>query len=453
MSLSGDITQEELEVFLQEADEQLQLLDEDFIALEKEGADAEILQEILRASHTLKGSSAMLGYERMSRVAHAMEAVVDMLRNGTLTVGTSVINTLLYGLDALKSLRHALMSGEDSTVNVESVVAELQKVLGGAAEPIGAGARVGKASSSVSYQERADAGRSGNGLGTLVDSLDAPKTSLHKLPQVSRTVRVDVKILDRLLDLAGEMVIDGNRLGQIGRVLESRNQSDGTIKALQETSQHTMEVLKEIQDNILEARMLPIGTVFSGFPRLVRDLALKADKKVDFVIEGQDIELDRTIIEQIRDPLLHLLRNAVDHGIETPDKRRARGKLETGIIRLQAHQEPNRIAVTVEDDGNGIDAARVRDAVVKKGLRSAEEVFELSDAGAIELILVSGVSTAEKVTEVSGRGVGMDVVRANIEGLGGSIDLESKLGQGSRFTMRLPVILDTTNLLSEADGY
>jgi len=549
MDLDKDITQEEMEVFLLEADEQLQLLDEDFIALEKEGANVEILQEIFRAAHTLKGSSAMLGYQEMSDVAHAMETLLDQLRNGTLSVSTGVINALLYGLDALKSLRRELVSGGWGNVNVEMAVEELKKVVesgpqaaktetdkGIVPEPavlqqvrtakdegdntyrvgiemdpetdwaavrgfqvLSEIANVGKVIWSDPSVEEIEAGRVGHKLELLVTSPHAAETivecigdiadivkaevnawdgegstpvvdtvreekrttassreeakgSSQKLTQVSQTVRVDVKLLDGLMNLVGEMVIDRNRIGQIGKVLGVRYEGDETIKALEETSQHIMKVVNNLQDTILKVRMLPVGTVFNGFPRLVRDLAQKAGKKVEFIVEGQETELDRTIIEQIRDPLLHLLRNSVDHGIESPERRKAAGKAEEGTIFLLACHEQNQIVITVEDDGGGIDVERLRSAAVSKGQKSQEEAARMTDSEVINLIFASGVSTAERVTEVSGRGVGMDVVRTNIESLGGSVALESKLGQGSKFTIRLPLTLATISGLLVSSG-
>jgi two-component system chemotaxis sensor kinase CheA len=551
---SADITPEELEVFLQEADEQLQLLDEDFVALEKEGANAELLQEIFRAAHTLKGSSAMVGFESMARVAHAMEALLERLRNGTLAVSTPVINALLYGLDVLKSLRNAPTAQEGSGVDVESVVVELEKAAGEdvsstpsekgelsvdpeVLEKLGALlasgytaykikveidpesslapvrsfqvlnelSQAGEVLSSVPSREEIEEGKEGSTLELLLATLqevdtieqsiaaipdidgvevipyalaqrDRPavpgrgageeepsdesspaltKAPAQKLAQVSQTVRVDVKLLDMLMNLVGEMVIDRNRISQIGKVLASKHEEeDEVIEALVETSAHIMKVVTELQESILQARMLPIGTVFNGFPRLVRDLAQKTGKKVDFIIEGRETELDRTIIEQIRDPLIHLLRNAVDHGIESPEKRRASGKPEESTIRLMAYQEQNHIIISVEDDGRGIDAQVVRDAAVKKGLKSAEEAAKLPDAEAINLIFASGFSTAESVTEVSGRGVGLDVVKTNIHALGGSVTLEGAVGRSAKFTIRLPLTLAIINglLVSSSDA-
>jgi two-component system chemotaxis sensor kinase CheA len=537
MSLIEDITQEELEVFLQEADEQLLLLDEDLIKLEKEGSKAELLQEIFRAAHTLKGSSAMVGLEKMSRVAHAAETVLDKMRNHTLPVSTEVIDALLQSLDALKSLRQELVSGEDGETDIEGVVAALAKVGSDSPEAAGGEAGAGMPPATVisdkelvamgeglnAYRVKVEINKDGgwaavrcfqvldelsqmgeilgsvpskeeveNGtvdqdlevllaspkgegeirdvLGTVPELLSvqvnlslaasgeeaaekAPsegaaaeeKTPSQKLARAAQTVRVDVKLLDDLMNLVGEMVIERNRIRQTSKVLETRYEGDEAVGVLRETAAHMMKLVSELQESVLQARMLPVGMVFNGFPRLVRDLAQKAGKKVEFVIEGQETELDRTIIEQIRDPLVHLLRNSVDHGIEPPDERRAVGKEEKGSILLSAYQEQSHIIIVVEDDGSGIDAARVIEKAVSSGLITAEEAGRMPEGEAQNLIFAPGLSTAKKVTEVSGRGVGMDVVRNNIESLGGSVHVESRQGEGSRFMIRLPFTLATIN--------
>ena len=208
-----------------------------------------------------------------------------------------------------------------------------------------------------------------------------------------------------------------------------------------------MKVVDELQEDIMKARMLPIGTVFSGFPRMVRDLAQKINKKVDFEIGGQDTEIDRTVIEHIRDPLVHLLRNSIDHGIETPEERIANGKPESGTIKLSAYQEHSFIIITVTDDGKGIDAKTMRDSSVKKGIISAEAASRLSDTESIDLIFSPGASTAEQTTDISGRGVGMDIVKTNIESINGFVRVDTKVGEGTKFILMLPLTLATIQAL------
>lgn len=547
MNMSEDISQEEMNVFLEETDEQIKLLDEDLIVLEKSGGKPEIIQEIFRAAHTLKGSSAMLGFDKMSSVAHAMEAILDLVRNNKLEITSEIIDSLLNGLDMIKLFREKLITREDtSDVDVEKITAHLKSICNPekkaeedseknemvisqeSDQAIQNGRAAGKNGYAIAVEleqssdwaavrffqvvseisnlgeilqcipSRSDieAGKVGKTLSTiLITSTDketiekavntvpeikiiqlelvensgeksaaaqpqepvvaaceeniveektvkASQTTL-KTTQASETIRVDVRLLDNLMNLVGEMVIDRNRIKQISKELELKYEADDTVSSLGETSAHMVSLVTDLQENILKARMLHIGTIMNGFPRMVRDLAQKANKKIDFIIEGQETELDRSIIEQIRDPLLHLLRNCVDHGIEMPEKRIAAGKSETGTIKLKAYHEQSHIVILVSDDGGGIDAEKVKNKAISRGILSEEDASRMSKQEVHNLIFAPGLSTAEKVTEVSGRGVGMDVVKTNVTSIGGSIFIDSEKGKGSNFTIRLPLTLAT----------
>jgi two-component system chemotaxis sensor kinase CheA len=257
--------------------------------------------------------------------------------------------------------------------------------------------------------------------------------------QTLQSVRIDVKVLDNLMNIVEELVIDRSRISRVGKVLTAKYEGDEIIQELSETSNHIIKIINELQENIMKVRMVPISTIFSRFPRLVRDLAQKQQKNLDFSVEGGETELDRSIIEQIRDPLLHLLRNAVDHGVEPPGVRRSAGKPETATVKLDARQEQGNIVITLQDDGKGIDTSKLKAVSIKRGLVTEENAAAMSEADAVNLIFIPGLSTAEKATEVSGRGVGMDIVRTNIENLGGSITIETNLGKGTKFTIRLPL--------------
>jgi two-component system chemotaxis sensor kinase CheA len=234
---------------------------------------------------------------------------------------------------------------------------------------------------------------------------------------------------------------------QIGKSLELKYRDEDMIHELGRTSSQTAKVVNELQEDIMRVRMLPVGTVFSGLPRMIRGLAQKSKKKVDFVMEGQETGIDRTVIEHIRDPLVHLLRNAVDHGIETCKRRSDLGKPDTAMIWLSACHEESHVVITVEDDGGGIDANAIRESAVKKGFMSVEEASKLSDEEAVDLIFGSGFSTKEEATDVSGRGVGLDIVRKNIEALNGYVTVETRVGSGTKFTLRLPLTLATLDSL------
>ncbi len=257
----------------------------------------------------------------------------------------------------------------------------------------------------------------------------------------STTVRIDVERLDNLLNLVGELVIDRTRLLELGRALGTEIGQQPLLADLNETTLHLGRITDELQAEVMKSRMLPIGTVFSRFPRVVRDLAARQSKRVELVVEGQETELDRSVIEVIGDPLVHLLRNAIDHGVEAPADRRARGKPETARVRLAAEAVENSIVIIVEDDGAGIDAERVRQKAIERGTLTAEAAARLSESETAELIFAPGFSTAKEVSDISGRGVGLDIVRTNVERLGGSVEVHTTRGQGTRFVLRLPLTL------------
>jgi two-component system chemotaxis sensor kinase CheA len=243
------------------------------------------------------------------------------------------------------------------------------------------------------------------------------------------------------MEQIGDLVINRNHIGQISKTLAEKYQDDELIRSLTESVSQSGKIVNILQQDIMTIRMLPIELVFNTMPRMVRDLARQTGKKVDFIVEGQETEVDRSVIEHLRDPLIHLLRNSVDHGIETPEERLAAGKPETGTIHLSAHHEQDHIVITVSDDGKGIDPETVKAVSIKKGVISAEAASRMTDNELMNLIMASGVSTAKKITEVSGRGVGLDIVKKNIEFLNGKITLDSKPGQGATFTLQLPLTL------------
>ncbi|OWU64446.1 MAG: chemotaxis protein CheA, partial [Armatimonadetes bacterium Cent15-Ar3] len=289
-------------------------------------------------------------------------------------------------------------------------------------------AEVEVGSDSIQMTERGDDRRQGDRRGP------EPKR------EASQTIRVDVSLLDNLMNLVGELVIDRTRLSQIGANIAAKAASGEEVESLAETVGHIGRVTSELQEQIMRARMLPIDTVFQRFPRMVRDLSRKLGKKVEMVIEGGETEVDRSVIEGISDPLIHMIRNSVDHGLEpTSEERVAAGKPEVGTVRLTAKHKDNAIWVEIIDDGRGIDAAKLRAKAVEKGLMTADAASRLSDRDAQMLIFHSGFSTAKEVTDVSGRGVGMDIVRSNIMAMGGLIDLESTVGVGTRFILKLPL--------------
>lgn len=438
-----EITREEMKVFLEEADEQIGLLDRDIVRLETEGDNPDLLQEIFRAAHTLKGSSAMLGHECMAELTHAMESLLDGLRNRQIVVNAEVIDSLLYSLDVLKTLEEDLASCKDgSLVDISLAVARLESATERARGVVVPSLDMAEADTVSVEQAGKHESAVGNSLAGTDDDHGGMTISANQGGRTSfQSVRVDVRTLDNLMNMVEELVIDRSRISQINRVLESRYAGDELVRDLSQTSNHIVKVINELQQDIMQVRMVQIGALFGSFPRLVRDLTQKQKKKVEFVVEGEDTELDRNIIEHIRDPLIQLLRNAIDHGTENPEEREAAGKSLMAVVKLSASQEEGHIVISVEDDGRGIDIEAVKDVSVRKGLISAEEASRLSLTEAINLIFMPGVSTTEMITDVSGRGVGLDVVKANIEKLNGVIITESEIGQGTKFIVTLPLTI------------
>lgn len=278
--------------------------------------------------------------------------------------------------------------------------------------------------------------RKTNGAQETVSADKAPKRS-----SLGRTVRVDVDLLDFLMNMVGELVIDRTRLTQLASRLLVDKSTSVIGNELGALASHLQRTSQELQEGIMRARLLPLKNIFTKFPRMTRDLASRCGKQIDLQIQGEDTELDRTVLEAIDDPLIHILRNAVDHGIENPEERRVRGKPEYGTITLSAWHEENQVVIQVKDDGAGMEPEKLKRSAVKKGLITPEDSAKMSDKDALELIFMPGFSTSEVATQVSGRGVGMDVVRTNLERINGNIEVRSQVGLGTSFTLRLPLTL------------
>lgn len=501
-----------LPVFLSEADEHLQALEEGVLQLERQGPNPELVAGLFRSAHTLKGSAGTLGFQRMAELAHALEEVLEALRAGR--GGDGLADLLLECVDTLRALRQEVSDGGERT-DVQALVERLRAWKEGGAEdglPVDVRVRlredcpmraaralallrvlrehaeveqvappeeaIAQGQLELEFTARVRA-REPEALqellaGPEVESvrvmpagearderwLDLGPQARGKLPDDPeltrraslRTVRVDVERLDRLMNLVGELVVDRIRFQQIAERLRRLDGANGLAQELAEAAGHLGRVASDLQAQVLKARMLPIEHLFSRFPRYVRDLAQRAGKRVEVVVEGQDTELDRSVIEQIGGPLMHLVRNAVDHGIEPPEERQRLGKPTAGRLRLAAVQEEEGILVLVEDDGRGIDTDRVREKAVGLGLLTAEAAARLSEEEAVELIFHPGLSTASQVTDVSGRGVGMDAVRAGVQALGGSVEVETQRGRGTRFTLRLPLTLAIVRALLVSCG-
>ena len=453
MSEDDEIIQE----FLVESGENLDQLDQDLIALEQAPGSKELLSSIFRTIHTIKGTSGFLALSRLEGLTHVGENLLSRLRNGELELTPVRTEALLQMVDAVRALLDVLArtgSDVDDGVDVSVVTGRLQACLEddtaqpavetpAAAEPapVAEAPAVEAPAPSVAVpapavtpapavEARVPGAQpvsTSEGVGTDVATAEVRK------PSVDTTVRVDVELLDTLVRLVGELVLTRNQILQQTDV----NGNPDLVRA----SQRLDLIASELQENVMRTRMQPIGQVWSKLPRMVRDLSAQLGRSVRLVMEGPETELDRTLLEAVKDPLTHLVRNALDHGIETPEARVQAGKSPEGVLTLRAFHESGQVVVEISDDGKGIDPAVIAAVAVKRGVVSADVLDRMDQREVLDLIFRPGFSTAAAVTNVSGRGVGMDVVRTNIERIGGSVDLSSRPGLGTTFRVRIPLTL------------
>jgi two-component system chemotaxis sensor kinase CheA len=551
-------SQEEIEVFFDELDEKLDIISQGLLTLEKEGTEAETVDEIFRAAHTIKGSSGVMGFEGMAHLTHQMENILDQLRQGYLKVNSGLITLLFESLDMLKTLQDELKNGvEQSDVNYlvqklhnfsksltdsqknvrqrEDITNDFWALTSDEIDKVKKEQLMGVYPYAVYVKFAPDCAMKSVRALILLDSLAGVGDLLRSSPEkellneeefegdnlqaillshnneetiekiidtvpeiasfrvkvigeglnhsffaeiedreelvkiedientkkpdkslpdtkegfpqekfgksISHTVRVDIRKLDTLMNLIGELVIDRTRLTRLHAGFEKKYGAVGEIGVLREISTHLARVTTELQEEIMKTRMLPISQIFNRFPRLVRDLSQRFNKEIKLFIEGKETELDRTLIEAITDPLIHLVRNSVDHGIELPEEREKIGKTSTGQIWLRARQEENHIIIEVEDDGKGIDEKKIKDTAVEKGIITRDRAANLTTREALSLIFLPGFSTSQSVNDISGRGVGMDVVRSQIEKINGVVEVSTELGRGTIFTVKLPLTL------------
>ena len=557
-----------LEIFLDESKEHLQNLNTQILELEQDSENMDVINEIFRAAHSLKGMAGTMGYKRMQALTHDMENVFSEVRNGTIKVKANMIDILFQCLDALEEYVSSIQETTDEGTNDnEAIIKMLNDILNGtdtgeataakkeapvAAEAKEEGAEPWKkiklGSTEVSVIKAArekgnevygitvyvqescllKAARSFLVFKTLEESgeiivsdpvvqdiedekfdldfsiiylSDEPfETIINKIknvseidkviaspvdlsefdieeeevienskeeadeenedmtdgkapgttvaapskqekkqavakPIVNRTVRVDIEKLDVLMNLVSELIIAKNSLVSASAVEETANTT------FNEQIEYLESVTTNLHESVMKVRMVPIESVLTKFPRMIRDLSKKLDKKMELYMTGEDTELDRTVVDEIGDPLMHLLRNSADHGLESAEVRRAKGKNETGTIFLNAYQDGNNVIIEVGDDGNGIDIEAVKNKAIERGTITAEQAENMTDKDIVDLLFLPSFSTAKEVSDVSGRGVGLDVVRSKIEALSGEVEVKTKLGAGSTWTIRLPLTL------------
>lgn len=456
MALPLDSDPEMLSDFLVEAWEQVEILDREFVALEEEPENLERITTIFRVMHTLKGGAGFLGLEMMECLTHYAETLLSRMREGELVVTRDRSTVLLRTADACKSILQFLeKDGNEGTARyndlmvalkreAENTEPEVSSMVDTSLRPSRAGlseladfqAQLMAAMVAAEEVEPTEPAEVVAQIGVDAVTLAAPDV-MEDLTAGSQTsdsrIRVQVDLLDKLMNLVGELVLSRNQILQISTGLEST--------ALSSACQRINLVTSELQVHVMQTRMQPVSTLLNRFPRIIRDLCAQTGKEARFTMEGQDTGLDRTILEAVKDPLTHILRNSIDHGLESPQYRIAHGKSARGHIHIRAYHEGGQVTIEIDDDGAGVNLERVKEKAVSQGLATAQEAQRMCERDVLQLLFRSGFSTAAAVTNLSGRGVGMDVVRTSVEKIGGSVDLSTRPGKGTKVKLRLPLTL------------
>jgi len=399
-----------LEAFSAEAEEHLQNINDNLLELEKNPESQEIIDQLFRSSHTLKSSSAAMGFMKISELAHSMEDVLGRLKNKELTANTDIIDLLLKSFDALETMVNQVVSGEKENVNTPILISKLKRVLEMPAM---------KTEDIEDVEELGKEGKLKNIEGEESKGLSATETL-----KTVKFIKVGVERLDKLMNLVGELLISKMKLEQIKTTYK--------VKGLDESVDELDRLISDVQHEVMQSRLIPIGQIFNRFPRMIRDLSEKENKKINLIMKGEEIELDRSIIDKIGEPLVHLLRNSIDHGIE---------ESKDGEIRLIAKKERNAVIIEVEDNGQGFDIEKIKKVALEKGVVNEKQLAGMSDKKIMMIPFHPNFSTAKKVTEVSGRGVGLDVVKTKIEEMNGNVKVESEKGKGTKIILELPLTL------------
>jgi two-component system chemotaxis sensor kinase CheA len=432
------VSPELLTIYLEDARGHLDALDHCLLTIEREGLESDAIAAVLGPLHTLKGNSGMMGFSGIKDYVHRLEDVFAKVSEGGVRLEAAVFDKLFAGASAL---RDAVEQACKEKTEVRGLVPErqtLDKLLSGEPGPAPKAAP-GAAAAAVSVPS-APAPAASVIAPAVEDKVERHgKADAQYVAARSNMVRVDFAQLDHLLNLVGELVIYRTKLQQMGREMAVALGGRDAGRELLDAVQQVAGVSTQLQETVMDIRMLPVRHVFDRFPRMVRDLARSMGKDVELILEGEATRVDKAIIDEIGEPLVHLIRNSIDHGIETPQVRVARGKTPTGTILLSATQESNHVVITIMDDGAGIDAGQVRKKAVERGLLKGGE--NLSDREVVQLIFSQGFSTAQTITEISGRGVGLDVVLKSIERLNGLVEVETVPGVGTKFIIQLPLTL------------
>lgn len=472
--------------FLVESFENINTIQAGMTKLEKEPGNKDLLNEIYRAIHTIKGGAGFVKFKKLETLSHSLENLLDLVRSEKIDLNSEIVDVLLASTDGVSSyLSQVEQTGEEGEEEFDEIRRNLTKWIESVNENLTANIAKdshldlraeGSNSVSVITEHQVNSPQSmaataqslsddelakkveqvrkdleaQSKLNNSVGVAKAPESNLIKLDSkkaakkessesqaqsqlVDSVVRVNVNLLDKIMNIVGELVLTRNQILQFANMNENNE--------LQKLSNQLNIITTELQSDVMTTRMQPIGNVLSRFERIVRDMARDLGKKISLQIEGKSTELDKTLLEAIKDPLTHMIRNSVDHGIETPEDRRAKGKSETGTLFINAYHESGQVTIEIKDDGNGISTSKVAEKAIAKGLISAERLENMTEKEIMNLIFLPGFSTAAQVTNISGRGVGMDVVRNNIEKIGGKVEVQSVEGEGSIFKLKIPLTL------------
>lgn len=470
--ISSDSAAEALREYLVESFDNLEQVERDLLILERDPGCESVLNNVFRNMHTIKGSSGFLGFGKLEKVAHAAENLLAGVRAGQFAFDAQISESLLGAIDTMRKMLFAVENNGTEGVEDHQFTVDFLNAIFSVKQPKEAVPQA-KPNKPISKQSVATpspietapvekaavaapvaASPTTSAVAPKNDSAKADKASENKssesksnaeLSAADSTIRVDVALLDKLMTRVGELVLARNQILQFNSKLNDA--------ALQNAVQRLNLITSELQEGVMKTRMQPIGNVWTKFPRLVRDLATMCEKQVRIEMEGKETELDKTIIEAIKDPLTHLVRNTVDHGIEKPEVRRQVGKPIEGCLTLKAYHEGGQVNIEIVDDGGGLNIEKIKSKAVEKGLISADEAARMPDREVGNLIFLPGFSTADKVSSVSGRGVGMDVVKTNIEKIGGTVDLQSQQGKGTTIKIKIPLTLAIIPaLIVSADG-
>ncbi|MDD3846006.1 MAG: chemotaxis protein CheA [Syntrophorhabdaceae bacterium] len=459
-ALQRDEMQEIIDEFIVESSELMDNVIQDIVVIEQ-NQDEEVVNSIFRAVHTIKGTSSFLGFNALSQLAHKGEDVLGVIRKGEMATDQTVADILLESFDLMKLMIEDIRDQGSENHDASAVIVKLTDLLDpakkGAQQPPEEKKMIGELlveeniiskselDNALKKQETEKDKKVGE---IIVEEKYITETQLNKIlvkqkspKSEEQSIRIDVKKLDELMNLVGELVLGKNRLILVNSMAKKGEESETVFDNLTDITNYIEVITNELQLSVMRARLVPVSKVFNKIPRMVRDLCSEFKKDIELKVEGEETELDRSLIEALTDPLIHIIRNSVDHGVELPADREAKGKRAKGLLTIKAYNEGNHVIIEIFDDGKGINIQAVKDKVREKGLMNDAELASLSPKEAMNLVFIPGLSTAQKLSKVSGRGVGMDVVRTNIEKMNGQAHIDSEEGKWTKLTIKLPLTL------------